>query len=214
MEIFIIKPMEIIDLGIKDFWETYQLQKFYVEKRKNNEISDLLILVEHPPVITVGRNGKEENLLVSKERLKDLNIEFYKIERGGDITIHNYGQLVGYLIFYLRNGFWDIKKFINKIEDLIIQFLRFFDIDAERKEKSIGVFVKDKKICSIGMAVDRNVTFHGFALNVNNDLSYFQLINPCGIKGLKVTSIKEELKKEIAIEEIKKELMRFFKNGF
>ncbi len=206
--------MEIVDLGIKNFMEAYQLQKLYVEKRKNNEIDDLLILVEHPPVITIGRNGKIENLLISKDRLKELNIEFYQIERGGDITIHNYGQLVGYLIFYLRNGFWSIKNFINKIEDLIIQFLKSLDINAEKKEKFIGVFVKDKKICSIGMAIDKNVTFHGFALNVNNDLSYFRLINPCGIKGLKITSIKEELKKEILIEKVKKDLAEIFKNGF
>ncbi|MEO0096721.1 MAG: lipoyl(octanoyl) transferase LipB [candidate division WOR-3 bacterium] len=206
--------MEIIDLDKKNFKETYQLQKFYIEKRKNNEIDDLLILVEHPPVITLGRNGKIENLLISKEKLKELNIEFYQIERGGDITIHNYGQLVGYFIFYLKNGFWDMKIFIDKIEDLIIQLLKSFNINAEKKEKLIGVFVKDKKICSIGMAIDKNITFHGFALNVNNDLSYFQLINPCGIKDLKMTSIKEELKKEITIEEVKKELAKIFKNGF
>ncbi|MEO0130113.1 MAG: lipoyl(octanoyl) transferase LipB [candidate division WOR-3 bacterium] len=206
--------MEIIDLDKKNFKETYQLQKFYIEKRKNNEIDDLLILVEHPPVITLGRNGKIENLLISKEKLKELNIEFYQIERGGDITIHNYGQLVGYFIFYLKNGFWDMKIFIDKIEDLIIQLLKSFNINAEKKEKLIGVFVNDKKICSIGMAIDKNITFHGFALNVNNDLSYFQLINPCGIKDLKMTSIKEELKKEITIEEVKKELAKIFKNGF
>lgn len=206
--------MKIIDLGRKKFMETYELQKFYVEKRKNNEIEDLLILVEHPPVITIGRNGKMENLLVSRNKLKELNIEFYQIERGGDITIHNYGQLVGYLIFYLKNGFWSIKNFINKIEDLIIQFLKSWNINAEKKEKFIGVFVKDKKICSIGMAIDRNVTFHGFALNINNDLSYFQLINPCGIKGLKITSVKEELKKEVPMEKVKKDLGEIFKNGF
>lgn len=206
--------MEIIDLGIKSFWEVYQLQKFYVEKRKNNEIEDLLILVEHPPVITIGRRGKMENLLVSKEKLKELNIEIYQIERGGDITLHNYGQLVGYPIFYLRNGFWDMKRFISKIEDLIIKLLKSFDIIAEKKEKLIGVFVDDKKICSIGMAIDKYVTFHGFALNVNNDLSYFQLINPCGIKGLKMTSIKEELKKDILMEEVKNRVIGIFKNGF
>lgn len=171
-------------------------------------------MVEHPPVITMGRNGKLENLLVSQEKLKELNIEFYQIERGGDVTIHNYGQLVGYLIFYLKNGFWDIKKFINKVEELIILLLKFFDIPGEKKEKMVGVFVKDKKICSLGMAIDRNITFHGFALNVNNDLSYFQLINPCGIKELKMTSMKEELKRDISIEEVKKELIKVFKNGF
>ncbi|MEO0113629.1 MAG: lipoyl(octanoyl) transferase LipB [candidate division WOR-3 bacterium] len=206
--------MEIIDLGRKNFRETYLLQKFYIEKRKNNEIDDLLILVEHPPVITLGRNGKIENLLISKEKLKELNIEFYQIERGGDITLHNYGQLVGYPIFYLKNGFWDMKKFIDKIECLIIQVLKYFNINAEKKEKFIGVFVEDRKICSIGMAIDKNVTFHGFALNVNNDLGYFQLINPCGIKGLKMTSIKEEIKKDITVEEVKRELIKIFKNGF
>jgi len=206
--------MEIIDLGKKGFLETYQLQKFYVEKRRNNEISDLLILVEHPPVITIGRDGKMENLLVPMAKLKELGIEFYQIERGGDITLHNYGQLVGYLIFYLKNGFWEMKKFIIYIEDLIISLLKSFGINGEKKEKLIGVFVNDKKICSFGMAIDKNITFHGFALNVNNDLSYFQLINPCGIKGLKITSIKEELKKDISVEEVKKELTKIFKNGF
>ncbi|MCS7249791.1 MAG: lipoyl(octanoyl) transferase LipB [candidate division WOR-3 bacterium] len=206
--------MEIIDLGIRNFFETYQLQKFYLEKRRNNEIEDLLILVEHPPVITIGRNGKIENLLIGQEKLKELNIEFYQIERGGDITIHNLGQLVGYLIFYLKNGFWNMKSFINKVEDLIIQVLKSFNIKGEKKEKFIGVFVEDRKICSIGMAINKNITFHGFALNVNNDLSYFQLINPCGIKDLKMTSIKEELKKDVSIEDVKKELIEVFKNGF
>uniref|UniRef100_A0A7V3ZW27 Octanoyltransferase n=1 Tax=candidate division WOR-3 bacterium TaxID=2052148 RepID=A0A7V3ZW27_UNCW3 len=206
--------MEIIDLGKKGFLETYQLQKFYVEKRRNNEIDDLLILVEHPTVITIGRNGKIENLLIPMAKLKELGIEFYQIERGGDITLHNYGQLVGYLIFYLKNGFWEMKKFIISIENLIIALLKSFGINGEKKEKLIGIFVNDRKICSIGMAIDKNITFHGFALNVNNDLSYFQLINPCGIKGLKITSIKEELKKDISVEEVKKELIKIFKNGF
>ncbi|MCX7837568.1 MAG: lipoyl(octanoyl) transferase LipB, partial [candidate division WOR-3 bacterium] len=133
---------------------------------------------------------------------------------GGDITIHNLGQLVGYLIFYLKNGFWNMKSFINKVEDLIIQVLKSFNIKGEKKEKFIGVFVEDRKICSIGMAINKNITFHGFALNVNNDLSYFQLINPCGIKDLKMTSIKEELKKDVSIEDVKKELIEVFKNGF
>jgi lipoate-protein ligase B len=206
--------MEIIDLGKKGFLETYQLQKFYVEKRRNNEISDLLILVEHSPVITIGRNGKMENLLVPMTKLKELGIEFYQIERGGDITFHNYGQLVGYLIFYLKNGFWEMKKFIIHVENLIIALLKSFDINGEKKEKLIGIFVNDKKICSVGMAIDKNITFHGFALNVNNDLSYFHLINPCGIKGLKMTSMKEELKRDISVEEVKKELAKIFKNGF
>lgn len=198
--------MNIIDLGLKDYSEVWDFQKECVSKRAENKIPDTLILVEHPHVITKGRRGKEEDILTA-------DIPVYEIERGGEVTYHGPGQLVGYPIVNLIERKLGVKKHMRILEDVLIQTLEHFDICAERKEGSTGVWVKDRKIASLGVAVKRWVTYHGWALNVNTDLSYFQKIHPCGFDCSVMTSMQSLRGKLISMDEVKSEVIRIF-GGF
>jgi lipoate-protein ligase B len=202
--------LRILDLGLRDYKEVWSLQKELHSKRVINNIPDTLILVEHNPVITLGKSGRQENIKIPLKLLKEKGIEFYHIERGGDVTFHGPGQLVGYPIFNIKMGLAGIKPFIEKIEEIIIATLNEFGITANKREKMIGVWVGDKKICSIGIAVKQWVSFHGFALNVNNDLGYFDLINPCGFKDIKMTSMQEILKNPVDMEGLKEVVINKF----
>ncbi|MEO0215751.1 MAG: lipoyl(octanoyl) transferase LipB [candidate division WOR-3 bacterium] len=202
--------MNILDLGKRDYKQVWDIQKELHEKRVNDEICDTLILVEHNPVVTIGRSGKMENIRIPIGLLKERGIDFYQIERGGDVTFHGPGQLVGYPIFNIKQGLAGIRVFIEKIEDVIIGVLSDFTIKAQKKEKMIGVWVGEKKICSIGIAVRNWVSFHGFALNVNNDLKFFDLINPCGFKDIVMTSMQEILKEEIPMIDVKDSVVKNF----
>ncbi len=177
--------------GRMDYEKALELQYTLQERRMNNEMDDTLLLLEHPPVITLGTRGKSDNIYLSEEELKLLGIKVVKVNRGGDVTYHGPGQIVGYPIFGL-NGFGkDIRWFVYRLEKFIIELLKEeFEIDAYRDEgRFTGVWVGDKKIMAIGIAVRRWVTMHGFAFNVNTDLSHFAWINPCGLnKG--VVSLK------------------------
>ncbi|HEX7319221.1 MAG TPA: lipoyl(octanoyl) transferase LipB [bacterium] len=204
----------VLDLGFKNYQETWDLQKELHRLRLNNTIPDTLILVEHDPVVTMGKSGKEKNLLMPRPLLKEKGIEYYEIERGGDITFHGPGQLVGYLIFDIKKGLTGIKPFMHKIEDAIIETLRAFDIESCRKEKLIGIWTSKGKICSIGVAVQRWVSFHGFALNVNTDLKYFDLIVPCGIAGITMTSMAQNLGNTVAINDVKEKIIDSFADIF
>ncbi len=196
-----------LDLGICDFNQTLIIQKQLHERRINNNIPDTLIFVEHPPVITFGKSGNNRNLLAPIEKLKKQRIAIYHIERGGDVTFHGPGQLVGYPIFHIKESFAGIKPMIEKLQSAIIMMLRDFGIYAQVKSKFIGVWVGDDKIASIGIAVKKWVSFHGFALNVNTDLSYFDLIIPCGLKAIKMTSMAKILKQKIPLTEVKNRLI-------
>ncbi len=202
--------LNILDLGKRDYKQVWDIQKELHEKRVNDEICDTLILVEHNPVVTIGRSGKMENIRIPIGLLKERGIDFYQIERGGDVTFHGPGQLVGYPIFNIKQGLAGIRVFIEKIEDVIIGVLSDFTIKAQKKEKMIGVWVGEKKICSIGIAVRNWVSFHGFALNVNNDLKFFDLINPCGFKDIVMTSMQEILKEEIPMIDVKDSVVKNF----
>lgn len=206
--------INILDLGRKDYKEVWDKQKELHQKRVNGEIPDTLILVEHNPVVTVGKSGKTENIKIPIPLLKEKGIDFYHIERGGDVTFHGPGQLVGYPIFNIKQGLVGIKPFIEMIEDAIIGVLADFDIKAEKKKGLIGVWTKSGKICSIGIAVKRWVSFHGFALNINTDLRYFDLINPCGFKSIKMTSMQEITGKKISMVDVKESTIRNFKSIF
>ncbi|HID32858.1 MAG TPA: lipoyl(octanoyl) transferase LipB [bacterium (Candidatus Stahlbacteria)] len=201
--------MEVLDLGRQNYEEVLDLQQNIHLKRVNGEIEDTLILVEHDPVVTMGRSGRIENLLISFTELKRRGIEFFRIERGGDVTYHGPGQLVGYPIFEIKNGFAGIKPFIRTIETVIIKMLKQFGIEAERGPHP-GLWTRGKKILSIGIAVKRWVSFHGFALNVNNAPEDFAIINPCGYPGMGMTSIKVELGREVLMEEVKRVLVQEF----
>lgn len=202
--------LKVLNLACLDYKKAWDLQKFLNFHRTKDNIPDTLILLEHFPVITLGRFGKIENLLKSKEELKRLNIDFYIVERGGDVTYHGPGQLVGYFIFKISS----IKKIVLTIENSIQELLKIYGIESQILEKYTGVWVGDKKICSIGMAVKERVSLHGFALNVNNDLTPFSYIIPCGLKDKKVTSIYEEIKIPFPLKKIKIDFIEIFSKNY
>ncbi|MEO0075730.1 MAG: lipoyl(octanoyl) transferase LipB [candidate division WOR-3 bacterium] len=202
--------LNIVDLGICDFSSTLNKQKELWQHRIDDQIPDTLILVEHEPVFTVGKNGTIENLLISETLLKEKNIPIYRIERGGDITFHGPGQLVAYPIFKFKSNLIKVRNFIYSLEQIILNTLQRFGIFAQIRHPYIGVWIDDRKIASIGIAIKRYVSFHGLAINVTNDLSYFDLINPCGMKNIKVTSMEKELNKPINMKLVKEELIYQF----
>ncbi len=202
--------MHILDLGNRDYKEVWELQKNIHARRVVGELPNVLLLVEHNPVITVGKSGKPGNVLFPIEALNERGVALYHIERGGDATYHGPGQLVGYPIFNVRDGLAGIKPFINGIEETIIAALLHFGIKAYKKDGMIGVWTESGKICSIGVAVKKWVSFHGFALNVNTDLNYFDLIVPCGLKDVEMVSMQKILGREIAMDEIKESVVSSF----
>lgn len=195
--------METIDLGYRSFVETWALQHELLSKRIANDIPDTLLLVEHPPVITKGRGASDSDIL-------NRRFPIFDIERGGKVTYHGPGQIVGYPICDLGPT-RRIKAYVSDLEEAMIQTLHYFDISAERRGGATGVWARGKKIASIGIAVKKNVTYHGFALNVNPDLSHFSAISPCGFESSVITSMKAFLGQEILIADVKKKVIDQFK---
>ncbi len=185
-----MRDCELHELGRIGYGEAFQLQKTLVERRKAGQICDQLLLVEHPHVITLGRNGKESNLLAGEEALRRAGISYFETDRGGDITYHGPGQVVGYPIFDLREWKRDVVAYVRALEEALIRTLAVFGIQAGRLEGLTGVWVEGKKIAAIGVHISRWITSHGFALNVTTDLRYFQYIVPCGLSR-PVTSMAE-----------------------
>jgi lipoyl(octanoyl) transferase len=181
---------EVRHLGRIGYAEAFEIQRELVEQRKRGEICDQLLFVEHPHVITLGRNGHLENLLAGDEHLRRAGIAFHQSNRGGDITYHGPGQIVGYPIVDLRNWKRDVVAYVRTLEQVIIDALANFGVGGERLNGCTGVWVDGKKIAAIGIHISRWVTSHGFALNVSTDLSYFQYIVPCGLTK-PVTSLRE-----------------------
>jgi lipoyl(octanoyl) transferase len=185
---------EVRDLGRVRYAEAFQMQRDLVERRKRGLIPDQLLIVEHPPVVTMGRNGREQNLLASPELLARAGIEFHHTDRGGDVTFHGPGQIVGYPIFDLREWRRDVVAYVRALEEVLIRALGEFGIAGRRVESATGVWVGlpggRAKIAAIGIHVSRWVASHGFALNVDPDLSYFRYIVPCGLTE-PVTSMRE-----------------------
>ncbi|MCB0453149.1 MAG: lipoyl(octanoyl) transferase LipB [Aequorivita sp.] len=221
------KSIEIIDLGLKDYQETWDFQESLFQNilqlksnnRKDNleqDTPNYLLFVEHPHVYTLGKSGHIENLLISEEKIKAIDAKFYKINRGGDITYHGPGQIVGYPILDLENFFTDIHKYLRLLEEMIILTLAEYGLKAERSKGETGVWLDvgtpfARKICAMGVRASRWVTMHGFALNVNTNLGYFDNMIPCGIKDKAVTSLNVELgKAEISMEEVKEKLLKHF----
>ncbi len=201
-------------LSYKEAWE-YQKAKFnniIENKLQGKATENNLLLVEHPHVYTLGKHGKKENLLISKDFLKKINAEFYEIDRGGDITYHGPGQMVVYPIFDLENFGIRTREFVNRLEETIIWLLRKYNIQTSRKQGAAGVWLDSqktsaRKICSIGIKSSRGATMHGIALNINTDLKYFSYINPCGFTDKGITSMQIELKKVVDFSAVKKEFM-------
>lgn len=206
--------LKFIDWGLSDYAEALKKQKDLWLKRVNDEILDTLILTEHSPVFTIGKHGKIENLLVSEVRLKSRNINLYHIERGGDITFHGPGQIIGYPIFKIESSILGVRQFIYTIEQILCHTLEQFSINAVTKHPFIGVWIDDKKIASIGITVKKHVSFHGFALNVSTDLSFFDYINPCGLKEIEMTSMNKILQKTVIINLVKNKIKKGFLKVF
>lgn len=186
-----MKPLQILNLGVCDYLSAYQIQLDLVAKRQKGEIEDTLILVEHPPVITLGKSAEDSHILFAEDYLREQGVEIHKIERGGDVTYHGPGQIVGYPIFDIKHGGIGIRTFVENLEQLFIRLLKEeFDIPAGKDPVHTGVWVNGSKITAIGLAVKRGVTMHGFAFNVNTNMSHFQLIVPCGIADRGVTSLE------------------------
>lgn len=225
-----MQKVKLIDLGLKDYKETWEYQEelfqsiidIKIDNRKNdltNETPNYFIYVEHPHVYTLGKSGDLSNLLLNEKQLEEKGATFYKINRGGDITYHGPGQLVGYPIVDLDNFFTDIHKYLRFLEEVIIKTLDEYGIKSERSEGETGVWLDvgtpfARKICAMGVRTSRWVTMHGFALNVNANLGYFDNIIPCGIKGKAVTSMEAELDRKIPLEEIKEKILKHFSQLF
>jgi len=225
------KRVGIQDLGLKDYKETWdyqeQLFKEVIDIKIRNRREDAgletpnhLLFVEHPHVYTLGKSGDYSNLLVDEKELDKRGASFYKINRGGDITYHGPGQIVGYPILDLDNFFTDIHKYLRFLEEMVILTLEEYGLQGERSPGETGVWLDvgtpfARKICAMGVRASRWVTMHGFALNVNTNLGYFDLMIPCGIKGKAVTSLSAELgNSDIPMGEVKQKLLKHFGNLF
>ena len=218
------------DLGLLDYQKAVEYQtkifnkiidqKLKNRKSVNKEITqNHLIFVEHPNVYTLGKSGDINNLLLSKEDLEKKEIQFFNTNRGGDITCHGPGQIVCYPILDLDNFFSDIHKYLRYLEEVVIQTLNEFGIKSERSPDETGVWIEPKqisarKICAMGVKASRWVTMHGFALNVDNDLSYFENIIPCGISNKSVTSITNEIENQVDKYDVKEKIIKNFENIF
>ena len=221
------KAIKIQDLGLKDYKETWEFQEVLFKKIVDLKVKNRreqtafstpnhLLFVSHPHVYTLGKSGDLSNLLISNQELEAKGVHFYKINRGGDITYHGPGQIVGYPILDLENFFTDIHKYLRLLEETIILTLADFGITASRSKGQTGVWLDAgtpfaRKICALGVRTSRWVTMHGFALNVNTNLGYFDHIIPCGIRGKAVTSMQAELKlKRLEEDEVKEKLVEHF----
>jgi lipoate-protein ligase B len=201
----------ILDLGLMDYGEALGLQHHLWAKRVAEELPNILMILEHPHVITVGRRGDLSHLLVSFEVLRSLGISVYHVERGGDITYHGPGQLIVYPILDLKEYGYRVAKYIEELEEILIRVLKDFGVEGRRDSINRGVWVNGDKIASIGVAIKRRVSFHGIALNYSTDLRYFELIHPCGLEGRKMISLEKIIGKEISKDYLKERLIYHFK---
>ena len=224
------KNINVYDLGVLDYktalnFQEKKLQEIIDIKRTNrNENSSIetpnyFLFVEHPPVITLGKSGQEKNLLLTKEELERKKIQYFNTNRGGDITFHGHGQIVGYPVIDLENFYTDINRYLRTLEGIVISTLNYFKISSQRSPGETGVWLESnspnsRKICAIGVKTSRWVTMHGFALNVDTDLRYYNYIVPCGIKGKGITSINQEIKKNVSINEVKEKILENLKKTF
>ncbi|MGY8909398.1 MAG: lipoyl(octanoyl) transferase LipB [Flavobacteriales bacterium] len=221
------RNIQLKDLGLKDYKETWEYQSellqesvdVKIDNRRNNNTNQTqnhFLFVEHPHVYTLGKSGDLSNLLLNEKQLAEKGATFYKINRGGDITYHGPGQIVGYPILDLENFFTDIHKYLRLLEESIILTIAEYGLKGERSKGETGVWLDvgtpfARKICAMGIRSSRWVTMHGFALNANVNLGYFDNIIPCGIRGKAVASMEAELGKKVDIEEVKGKILKHFK---
>ena len=227
------KKVKFEELGLKNYMEAFEYQQSLMDeiiqiKIKNRDLPEekdhgitpnYLLFVEHPHVYTLGKSGDEHNMLANEDKLKEINATFVKTNRGGDITYHGFGQIVGYPILDLDNFKSDIHLYMRNLEEVIIRVIAEYGLKGERNVGETGVWLDvgkpyARKICALGVKTSKWVTMHGFALNVNTDLRYFEYIIPCGIKDKAVTSLKRELEKEVNAEEVKEKIRKHFQDVF
>jgi lipoyl(octanoyl) transferase len=202
-------------LGLTPYAEAHALQLELVEQRKRDEIPDQFLLLEHPHVITLGRAANRANILADDVTRAQFGVELFETGRGGDVTYHGPGQLVGYPIIKLLPGHQDIRRYVRNIQETLIRASRDFGVEAEsRGGDFVGVWVGDEKLAAIGVRISRWVTMHGFAFNVATDLNYFQLIVPCGIRGHGVTSLQKLLGRPVEMSEVIRSVTRHFGEVF
>lgn len=231
MNALINKKVKFQDLGTKDYQPSWDYQEqllkqnldIKVHNRENpddlRKTDNHLLFVEHPHVYTLGKSGHESNLLANENKLKEINATYVKVNRGGDITYHGYGQIVGYPVLDLENFYTDIHRYMRDLEEVIILTLAEYGLHGERSPGETGVWFDvgkpyARKICALGVKASRWITIHGFALNVNTDMRYFDYIIPCGITDKQVTSMKRELETEVDFEEVKDKIKKHFQEVF
>jgi lipoate-protein ligase B len=228
--------VRLLQLGLVPYADALALQHELVNARKKNLGQDTLLLLEHKPVFTLGRNAREEHILASREFLDEVGIEIHRVERGGDVTYHGPGQLVGYPILNLRNFRMDVGWYVRALEDVLIQTLHSYGLDAhraglnengKRDAKLVGVWIEnpaddplekklqpEAKIAQIGARIEQWITYHGFALNVDPNMEHFRFIVPCGIPDKPVTSLARALKKNVSMDDVRARVARAFENVF
>lgn len=213
------------DLGQMPYKEAWDYQESLLKanvqaKSEDKPTEHYLLFVEHPPVYTLGKSGKMEHVLLNETELARRGIDFFKTNRGGDITFHGPQQIVGYPIFDLERIYTDIGRYLRELEEVIIQTLAIYGLKGERSKGETGVWLdpgipgKERKICAMGVRCSRWITMHGFALNVNTDLNYFNFIIPCGIQNKQVTSMEKELGRKVDINEVQEQLKLSFQKVF
>ncbi len=204
----------IYQLGLMEYSRAYELQKTIHGRKLMGEEPDALLLVEHTPTFTIGKSGKLDNVLASRETLETLGISLFFIERGGDVTYHGPGQIVGYPIIDLRHRGKDIRKFVYDLEEVLLRTLKDFSVEGERDSTHPGVWVNHEEVAAIGLSVRRWVSMHGFALNVNTRMEHFSFINPCGFNDRNAVSISQLLSREIPLEQVTEKLFFNFSRVF
>src|SRR5574341_320492 len=209
-----MNPVWLLNLDSVPYADALALQHRLVDARKRGELNDTLILLEHPPVFTLGRNAKDEHIIASRDFLRQQGIEIFRVERGGDVTYHGPNQLVGYPIFDLRNFRQDVGWYVRSLEETLIRALGDFGIRARRIEKVVGVWVGNAKLAQIGARIENWITYHGFALNVDPNMSHFDLIVPCGISDKAVTSMARVLNHSVDMSAVRERVAARFAEVF
>ena len=213
------------DLGLLEYQQAWDLQEKILQESIAQKAQGLipahhLLFVEHPPVYTLGKSGKREHVLIDEQEMQERKVAFFQTNRGGDITYHGPGQLVGYPIFDLEQFYRDIGRYLRELEEVIILTLQDYDLKGERSSGETGVWLdpdvpgRARKICAMGVRCSRWITMHGFALNISNDLSYFNHIIPCGIPDKSVTSLQKELEVTPTVAEVKEKVLQKFEQVF
>jgi lipoate-protein ligase B len=208
-------PWLSVEMPEWDYMDALYIQRTLADARAKGALdADLILFLEHPPVFTLGRKGNRQNLLVAEDFLGQRNIPVIKVERGGDVTYHGPGQLVGYLIVNLREKKWHLQDFVHGIEEVMIRTVAGWNIQADRNPLNRGIWLGLEKLGSIGIAVRKGISFHGFSLNVNLDLTPYKWINPCGLTGIDVTSMKNATGEDIHVKDVQQILKQQIQSVF